>query len=151
MDRIQTPTASNIPPDRRLIAVGTIRHLGGRTITVRATETGVTGTINRRCPVCRRTFEDCTCTGTLPAAPAAQPFDDDSDDACPLCGDWTCTCGTPTSHTDAARAAHEKHCDRCRTLTQDTGTRAAATGASMRRRDRLTLGLHHTPRPAVTA
>ncbi|WP_326700225.1 hypothetical protein OG909_24830 [Streptomyces sp. NBC_01754] len=44
MDRIQTPTASDIPPDRRLIAVGTIRHLDGRTITVRATETGVTGT-----------------------------------------------------------------------------------------------------------
>ncbi|WP_308460776.1 MULTISPECIES: hypothetical protein [unclassified Streptomyces] len=123
MDRIQTPTASNIPPDRRLIAVGTIRHLNGRTITVRATETGVTGTINRRCPVCRRTFEDCTCTGTLPAAPVMQPFDDDSDDACPLCGDWTCTCGTPTSNTDAR-------------------------GASMRRRDRLTIGL---PRPAVTA
>ncbi|WP_431772205.1 hypothetical protein [Streptomyces cucumeris] len=32
------------PPDRRLIAVGTIRHHGGRTITVRATEAGVTGT-----------------------------------------------------------------------------------------------------------
>lgn len=147
MDRIQTPTASNIPPDRRLIAVGTIRHLGGRTITVRATETGVTGTINRRCPVCRRTFEDCTCTGALPA-PAAQPFDDDSDDACPLCGDWTCTCGTPTSFTDAARAIHDEDCARCRTLTQDTNARAAANGASLRRRDRLTLGL---PRPAVTA
>ncbi|WP_093820480.1 hypothetical protein [Streptomyces sp. PpalLS-921] len=143
---------SSTPPDRRLIAVGTIRHLDGRTITVRATETGVTGTINRRCPVCRRTFEDCTCTGTLPAAPVMQPFDDDSDDACPLCGDWACTCGAQTtSYTDAARAAHEAHCDRCRTLTQDTTTRAAANGASMRRRDRLTLGLPRAPRPAVTA
>ncbi|MFH8369170.1 hypothetical protein [Streptomyces sp. NPDC018031] len=33
------------PADRRLIAVGTIRHRGGRTITVRATPAGVTGTI----------------------------------------------------------------------------------------------------------
>lgn len=32
-------------PPRRLIAVGIIRHHGGRTITVRATEAGVTGTI----------------------------------------------------------------------------------------------------------
>ncbi|MYS34906.1 MULTISPECIES: hypothetical protein [unclassified Streptomyces] len=48
---------------RRLVAVGTVRHHGGRTITVRATEAGVTGTINSRCPKCRRTFEDCTCGG----------------------------------------------------------------------------------------
>ncbi|THA31770.1 hypothetical protein E6R18_15670 [Streptomyces sp. A1277] len=54
---------SSIPPARRLVAVGTHRHLGGRTITVRATETGVTGTITSRCPNCRRTFEDCTCGG----------------------------------------------------------------------------------------
>jgi hypothetical protein len=33
------------PPDRRLVAVGTTRRSGGRTITVRATEAGVTGTI----------------------------------------------------------------------------------------------------------
>ncbi|MBC3988033.1 hypothetical protein H8N00_03780 [Streptomyces sp. AC563] len=32
------------PPDRRLVAAGTIRHLAGRTITVRATQAGVTGT-----------------------------------------------------------------------------------------------------------
>lgn len=32
------------PPERRLIAVGTIRRTGGRTITVRATAAGVTGT-----------------------------------------------------------------------------------------------------------
>lgn len=35
------------PPDRRLIAVGRIRHQAGRTITVRATLAGVTGTITR--------------------------------------------------------------------------------------------------------
>ncbi|MFI8988637.1 hypothetical protein ACIG63_27115 [Streptomyces antimycoticus] len=33
-----------LPPERRLIAVGTIRHHGGRTITVRATAAGITGT-----------------------------------------------------------------------------------------------------------
>lgn len=32
-------------PARRLIAVGTTRHGGGRTITVRATPAGVTGSI----------------------------------------------------------------------------------------------------------
>jgi hypothetical protein len=32
-------------PARRLAAVGIIRHRGGRTITVRATPAGVTGTI----------------------------------------------------------------------------------------------------------
>lgn len=36
---------SSTPPDRRLIAVGTIRHHGGRTIAMRATLAGVTGTI----------------------------------------------------------------------------------------------------------
>ncbi|MFE1543632.1 hypothetical protein ACFW61_24570 [Streptomyces microflavus] len=33
------------PPDRRLIAVGTISRHDGRTTTVRATEAGVTGSI----------------------------------------------------------------------------------------------------------
>ncbi|MEU3836119.1 hypothetical protein [Streptomyces microflavus] len=33
------------PPDRRLVAVGTISRHGGRTTTVRATEAGVTGSI----------------------------------------------------------------------------------------------------------
>ncbi|QXE39641.1 hypothetical protein KQY30_20015 [Streptomyces sp. GMY02] len=33
------------PPDRRLIAVGSITRRSGRTTTVRATEAGVTGTI----------------------------------------------------------------------------------------------------------
>lgn len=56
--RNTTPTSP-----RRIVAVGTTRHHGGRTITVRATEAGVTGTINSRCPRCRRTFEDCTCGG----------------------------------------------------------------------------------------
>ncbi|WP_187284174.1 hypothetical protein [Streptomyces sp. adm13(2018)] len=43
------PTGTTpVPPPRRLIAVGTIRHHGGRTITVRATEAGVTGTISAR-------------------------------------------------------------------------------------------------------
>ncbi|WP_405548918.1 hypothetical protein OG215_15335 [Streptomyces globisporus] len=36
---------SSTPPDRRLIAVGTISRHGGRTTTVRATEAGVAGTI----------------------------------------------------------------------------------------------------------
>ncbi|WP_158710529.1 MULTISPECIES: hypothetical protein [Streptomyces] len=35
-------------PTRRLVAVGTTRHHGGRTITVRATEAGATGTISTR-------------------------------------------------------------------------------------------------------
>lgn len=39
--------AAPVSPDRRLIAVGTTRHHGGRTITVRATEAGVTGTIRQ--------------------------------------------------------------------------------------------------------
>lgn len=66
MDRrhLRMPAAlSSTPPDRHLIAVGTIRHRGSRTITVRATTAGVTGTITSRCPVCRRPFEGCTCTG----------------------------------------------------------------------------------------
>lgn len=46
-----TPRTSH--PDRRLVVVGTIRRHGGRTITVRATMAGVTGTIT-----------------TAPAAPA---------------------------------------------------------------------------------
>ncbi|WP_326659582.1 hypothetical protein [Streptomyces sp. NBC_00385] len=48
MDRrhLRMPAAqSSTPPERRLIAVGTTRRCGGRTITVRATPVGVTGTI----------------------------------------------------------------------------------------------------------
>ncbi|MFD4788257.1 hypothetical protein ACFWN1_14600 [Streptomyces sp. NPDC058459] len=44
MDRIHQPTAQP-SPTRRLIATGTRLHLGTRTITVRATLAGVTGTI----------------------------------------------------------------------------------------------------------
>lgn len=36
---------SSNPPDRRLIAVGMIRQRDGRTPTVRATATGITGSI----------------------------------------------------------------------------------------------------------
>lgn len=94
---------SSTPPARRLIAVGSIRHLGFRTITVRATEAGVTGTITSRCPTCGGTFETCTCTGALPAAPEQQTFDDDGSDACPSCGYWTCRC--TTQHTRRELAA----------------------------------------------
>lgn len=48
VDRIALPYGSggsSTPPDRRLIAVGTISRHGGRTTTVRATEAGVTGSI----------------------------------------------------------------------------------------------------------
>ncbi|MGW6243842.1 hypothetical protein [Streptomyces roseolus] len=41
-------------PNRRLVAFGTIRHHGGRTITVRATEAGVTGTISTHSTGVRR-------------------------------------------------------------------------------------------------
>ncbi|MFJ5893807.1 hypothetical protein [Streptomyces californicus] len=53
----------SIPPQRRLVAVGTISRRGGRTTTVRATTAGVTGTITSLCPTCRLIFEACTCTG----------------------------------------------------------------------------------------
>lgn len=101
---LRMPAAlSSTPPARRLIAVGTIRHLGGRTITMRATKAGVTGTITSRCPVCKGTFETCTCTGTAPAVPKQQTFDDGSD-ACPLCGYWTCRCGTQNTRQLAVAA-----------------------------------------------
>ncbi|MFB7007872.1 MULTISPECIES: hypothetical protein [unclassified Streptomyces] len=41
----RTSAPASHQPDRRLIAVGTVSHRDGRTTTVRATETGVTGTI----------------------------------------------------------------------------------------------------------
>ncbi|WP_215456645.1 hypothetical protein [Streptomyces sp. ATCC 21386] len=71
-------------PARRLIAAGLIRHLPGRTLTVRATPVGVTGTIT--------------------PTPLAQTLDDDSDDACPVCGYWTCRCGTARTHAVAVAA-----------------------------------------------
>lgn len=39
------PACAQINPDRRLIAVGSITRRDGRTLTVRATEAGVTGSI----------------------------------------------------------------------------------------------------------
>ncbi|MHC3391318.1 hypothetical protein ACLQ2E_17960 [Streptomyces lavendulocolor] len=46
MADLAMPSRSSAPPpSRRLVAAGTIRHRGGRTITVRATPAGVTGTI----------------------------------------------------------------------------------------------------------
>ncbi|GAA4663092.1 hypothetical protein [Streptomyces youssoufiensis] len=46
MANFAMPARTDAPPaDRRLVAAGTIRHLAGRTITVRATQAGVTGTI----------------------------------------------------------------------------------------------------------
>ncbi|MFH9728329.1 hypothetical protein ACH4M4_36025 [Streptomyces sp. NPDC017254] len=53
MDQLHPPSVVTArttlaSPDRRLIAVGTTRRHDGRTITVRATEAGVTGTITAR-------------------------------------------------------------------------------------------------------
>lgn len=45
-DHFPGPSApASSPPDRRLIAVGTITRRDGRTTTVRATQAGVTGSI----------------------------------------------------------------------------------------------------------
>ncbi|MDJ0461579.1 hypothetical protein [Streptomyces sp. H27-C3] len=46
-DHARVVSADTTPPNpaRRLVAVGTIRRHDGRTTTVRATETGVTGSI----------------------------------------------------------------------------------------------------------
>ncbi|WP_326592806.1 hypothetical protein [Streptomyces brevispora] len=102
----RTSAPASSPPDRRLIAVGILGRTAGRTVLTIRTADGVTGTVTSRCPNCRRTFEDCTCPGglTLPALPAQQTFDDDSDDACPLCGNWTCTCPTRSSRRELAVA-----------------------------------------------
>lgn len=86
-----------------------------------------------RCP-CGFTFEDCRgCPpkGTQPLLPAcqtgdsdpdmdealrrvrrlllpvAQKMDDDSDDACPVCGNWTCTCGRQVAVVDVGSMAEE--------------------------------------------
>ncbi|MFB7776903.1 hypothetical protein [Streptomyces bauhiniae] len=50
MDRIHQPTAQP-SPTRRLIASGVRLQLGARTITVRATPAGVTGTIRTRAAI----------------------------------------------------------------------------------------------------
>lgn len=73
-------------PARTLIAAGFIRRLPGRTLTVRATQAGVTGTI------------------TPHTAATAQTLDDDSDDACPVCGYWTCRCGNARTARQAVTA-----------------------------------------------
>jgi hypothetical protein len=84
---------SSTQADRRPIAVGIIGRTAGRTVTIIRTADGVTGAITGRCPICKGTFETCTCTGVTPAVPAQQTFDD-GPDRCPLCEYWTCRCGT---------------------------------------------------------
>ncbi|MFG3048116.1 hypothetical protein ACGFZR_24690 [Streptomyces sp. NPDC048241] len=42
---LSAPTGAQVSPTRRTIAAGIIRRLGSRTLTVRATEAGVTGSI----------------------------------------------------------------------------------------------------------
>ncbi|MEU1293033.1 hypothetical protein ABZ439_11465 [Streptomyces sp. NPDC005840] len=44
-----------------------------------------------------------------PEPPRGQTFDDDSDDVCPICECWTCTCGS-------SRAASTPTCPRCRLI-----------------------------------
>ncbi|WP_327268788.1 hypothetical protein OG233_14020 [Streptomyces sp. NBC_01218] len=86
---------SSTLPDRRILAVGILsRTAAGRTILTVRTADGTTGTITSRCPDCRCPFEECTCTGGTLLVPSQQTFDDDADDACPLCGNWTCSCPT---------------------------------------------------------
>jgi len=95
---------SSTQPDRRPIAVGIIGRTAGRTVTIIRTADGVTGTVTGRCPVCKGTFETCTCTGTTPAVvPKQQTFDDGSD-ACLICERWTCICGTQHTRRDLAVA-----------------------------------------------
>ncbi|MFH8797076.1 hypothetical protein [Streptomyces sp. NPDC017941] len=106
-------------PTRRLIAVGSIRRFADRTLTVRVTEAGVTGSITPAptlsAPVCcgrpmapRDGQLVCSRCGTWvdpSAAPLAQTFDDDSDDVCPVCGCWICRCGTSRAAAREAVAA----------------------------------------------
>ncbi|MET8982114.1 hypothetical protein ABZX85_41680 [Streptomyces sp. NPDC004539] len=42
---LSAPASAQVSPTRRLVAAGIIRRLAGRTLTVRATQVGVTGTI----------------------------------------------------------------------------------------------------------
>jgi hypothetical protein len=59
------------------------------------TERPVANLTEARCP-CGATFEDCRgCPpkSTLPPVPACQEMPDDGDDACPVCGYWSCRCG----------------------------------------------------------
>ncbi|MGV9803906.1 hypothetical protein ACWDTP_38305 [Mycobacterium sp. NPDC003449] len=53
---MQNPSPKPPPPGvRRPIAVGFTRHVGGRTITVRATKAGITGTITPPPPAAQST------------------------------------------------------------------------------------------------
>ncbi|WP_406462992.1 hypothetical protein OHB07_16250 [Streptomyces sp. NBC_00111] len=94
---------SSTLPDRRPIAVGIIGRIAGRTVTIIRTADGATGTITSRCPVCRRILEGCICTGTVPAVPTQQTFDDGSD-ACLICERWICQCPTQPAHCHLAVA-----------------------------------------------
>ncbi|MEU5094927.1 hypothetical protein [Streptomyces sp. NPDC020996] len=111
MDRKNSsaPSCAQIGPARRLIAAGIIRRSPGRTLTVRVTQAGVTGTIRTAAsaPSCcgrpmRRDGSQYVCgrcgawtdPGITGLAPKARTFDDDSDDVCPICERWICTCGS---------------------------------------------------------
>jgi hypothetical protein len=110
------PESALITRLRRLIAAGIIRRTAGRTLTVRVTQAGVTGTIRATAaaPSCcgrpmRRDGRQYVCgrcgAWTDPGiTPQAQTFDDDSDNVCPICERWTCTCGS-TSRLGLLQAA----------------------------------------------
>ena len=111
-------SCAQVSPTRRLVAAGFIRRLPGRTLTVRATQVGVTGTITPTLSAfvcCGRPMGPeggqlvCSRCGAWvdPGAvpPQAQTIDDDSDDACPICCAWECRCGTSRSAALEAVAA----------------------------------------------
>ncbi|MFG2837048.1 hypothetical protein ACGFYE_18835 [Streptomyces zaomyceticus] len=52
--RVVPTGTTTVPLPRRLVAVGITRRHDGRTITVRATQAGVTGTISTRTAEVRR-------------------------------------------------------------------------------------------------
>ncbi|MFG2670832.1 hypothetical protein [Streptomyces sp. NPDC048445] len=53
----------------------------------------------------------------------------------------------PLTPTALRQRIHEQHCTRCRALTVEADACAAANASSMRRRDRIQLGLHLTTDP----
>ncbi|MER7967764.1 hypothetical protein ABTX35_01905 [Streptomyces sp. NPDC096080] len=124
---------------RQIIAAGIIRRTAARTFTVRVTAAGVTGVITPTlgAPTChgpmRRDGEQWVCprcgAWTDPGiAPGAQTFDDDSDDVCPICECWVCTCGS-------SRAASTPTCPRCRLIFEActcTGVTALALAGERR-------------------
>lgn len=94
------------------------QNLPGRTLTVHATQAGVTGTITPTLSAficCGRPMSPqggqlvcgrCGAWTDFGAVPAqAQAIDDDSDDACPVCYSWKCRCGTSRSTALEAVAA----------------------------------------------